>query len=183
MTQTALPYTIHQHCHIFAAWAASRAASVVGCRFKVEKGRGWLESVGLSERLTSPNQLPSVGTLHREHRQWRDGIIRLAQGEGLRLTHGVAAKLINVYLKSRFVCGGYETHPKVQALHPPIDSLLLTALVRDKFGGLEAVWKAARLKRWSKFDSHDYETLIQALKDSLPGKPLWHIEEYWKGNQ
>ena len=25
--------------------------------------------------------------------------------------------------------------------------------------------------------------MIQALKDSLPGKPLWHIEEYWKGNQ
>ena len=24
---------------------------------------------------------------------------------------------------------------------------------------------------------------IQALKDSLPGKPLWHIEEFWKGNQ
>ena len=133
--------------------------------------------------LASPEQLPTPEELDGEHRKWRHGIIHIANQDRFSLTHGVAAKLINVYLKSRFVCGGFENHSKVKALHPPIDSLLLTALVREKFGGQEAVWTAARLKRWSKLDSHDYEAVIQALKDSLPGKPLWHIEEYWKGNQ
>jgi hypothetical protein len=46
----------------------------------------------------------------------------------LRFTHGIAAKLVNVYLKSVFVCGGRHDHPRVRALHPPIDSLLLDAL-------------------------------------------------------
>jgi hypothetical protein len=54
----------------------------------------------------------------------------------LNITHGVAVKLINIYLKSLLVCGGYDSHEKVKALHPSIDSILLTELAERDIGGL-----------------------------------------------
>ena len=63
--------------------------------------------------------------MDEEHRRWRAVVKKAAKFEGLNFTHGVAAKLINVYLKSRFVCGGHHAHKRVHNLHPPIDAILL----------------------------------------------------------
>jgi hypothetical protein len=71
-----------------------------------------------------------------QHRAWRSRVIAMAATEGLSFTHGVAAKLINVYLKAVFVCGGQHDHAQVQALHPPIDSVLLKELSVRDVGGL-----------------------------------------------
>ena len=185
--QAHLAYNIHTHCHRFAAWAASRAASVSPvCRFTVETGKKLLESIGLNDAaLTTPEALPDHETIDLVHRQWRDTMLRNANDEGLStFTHGVAAKLINVYLKCRFVCGGYVEHPKVQCLHPPIDSLLLTSLAKEKqFIVQSKVFNDARKQRWSNFNSDEYEKVIHALKLALKGAPLWHAEEFWKGNR
>ena len=178
-----MTYTIHQHCHNFSAWAASRAASVIGCRFTVEQGKALLESIGCWLNLNSPAQLPEPDQLDRSHRKWRQQIINQAQILAIPITHGVAAKLINVYLKSRFVCGGFAEYPKVQALHPPIDSLLLQKLARDDFGGKAKLWAKAYKARWSKFNSDTYENVIQEIRESLNGEPLWKIERFWKGHQ
>ena len=62
------------------------------------------------------------------HRQWRADVMRAATSCELPFTHGEAAKLVNIYLKSRFVCGGHHAHVRVQCLHPPIDSVLPRAL-------------------------------------------------------
>ena len=53
------PYGIERHRHFFAAWAAGRAASVKGCRFKVEQGLDILESCGFDEDLATPERLPA----------------------------------------------------------------------------------------------------------------------------
>lgn len=98
-------------------------------------------------------------------------------------THGVAAKLLNVYLKSRFVCAGCHQNDRVAALHPPIDSVLLKALADADVGGNAPAWKKAARTTWSRFDSDDYEEVIHTMRASLKGVPLWAIEEYWKGNQ
>ena len=42
-----------------------------------------------------------------------------AARRNLTFTHGVAAKLINCYLKSRFVCGGYHAHARGRACTHP----------------------------------------------------------------
>ena len=178
-----LTYTIHQHCHNFGAWAASRAASVIGCRFTVAQGKTLLESIGFGLNLNSPAQLPEPDQLDPIHRKWRQQIINHAQILTIPMTHGVAAKLINVYLKSRFVCGGFAENPKVQALHPPIDSLLLQKLACDDFGGKAKFWSNAYKARWSKFDSDTYENVIQEIRESLNGEPMWKIESFWKGHQ
>lgn len=99
-------------------------------------------------------------------------------------THGVAAKLINCYLKVRFVCGGHHADERVQMLHPPIDEVLLKELAAMNFGGNAASWRKFRQARWSKFDSETYESVVELIRSSLPpNEPLWKIEEYWRGHQ
>lgn len=104
--------------------------------------------------------------------------------QGLDFTHGVAAKLINVYQKACFVCGGQDTDPRVQALHPPIDGLLLKELYRKNVGELRQEWSKARTIRWSKFTTDEYQNVITSIRSAL-GKnvPLWHIEKHWRGYQ
>lgn len=47
-------YTIDEHRHRFAAWAASRAASVINCRFSVEQGKKILEVAGIRHLISDP---------------------------------------------------------------------------------------------------------------------------------
>ena len=178
-----LRYGINLHAHRFAAWAASRAASVVNCRFSVAQGRIILEECGFNASFSSPEQLPEPQAIDEQHRKWRADILSAAASRGLTFTHGVAAKLVNVYFKSRFVCGGHHDDERVRALHPPIDSVLLEALVELNVGGHASAWKQAAKTRWSRFGSEDYEHVIQLIRQSLNGAPLWMIEAYWRGNQ
>jgi hypothetical protein len=180
----ATPYGIERHSHLFAAWAASSAASVNGYRFPVEKGQAILEACGFKADFSKPEQLPVSEEMDEQHRQWRDSLIEeAADSQSLRFTHGVAAKLINCYLKSRFVCGGHHAHERVRSLHPPIDRVLLTALGRLNIGGCAKEWRKARQTGWSNFSSEQYEKVIALIRKYLKGEPLWKIEEHWKGNQ
>jgi hypothetical protein len=176
-------YGIEVHKHRFAAWAACRAASVVNCRFGVEQGRTILEASGFTASLSRPEQLPESQVVDQAHRRWRTSVIREANARGLPFTHGVAAKLVNIYLKSRFVCGGSHDHPRVRCLHPPIDSVLLRTLAAADVGGHALEWTRATKTRWSKFDSPQYERVIALIREVSNGHPLWTIEEHWSGYQ
>jgi len=179
----ATAYRIERHIHLFAAWAASRAASVKGCRFKVEQGRAILEAAGFKADFPTPDQLPASKGMNQEHRRWRASVINAAKSQGLTFTHGVAAKLINIYLKCRFICGGHHGHERVHDLHPPIDDVLLRTLADLDIGGYAKQWRKARQTRWSKLNSEQYEAVIALIRESLKGEALWKIEEYWAGNQ
>lgn len=178
-----LTYGIELHHHRFSAWAASRAASVNKCRFSVEQGRAILEECGFTANFCRPEQLPEPHSVDEEHRKWRVDVVGAARSRGLPFTHGVAAKLVNIYLKSRFVCGGHHAHERVQRLHPPVDSVLLQSLARLNIGENAKEWKQAAKTRWSKLSSEQYEKLIELIRQSLKGEPLWKIEEHWAGNQ
>lgn len=178
-----MSYTIDDHRHRFAAWAAGRAANVNGCRFKVEQGKAILEAAGLDRLLSSPNTLPLPEETDMVHRTWRVNVIEGAREQGLTFTHGVAAKLINIYLKAGFVCGGHHDHERVRSLHPPIDSLLLDELADQNVGGLRNIWNEARQIRWSKLNSAQYEKVISSIRTSMPNNALWEVEQYWRGYQ
>ncbi len=185
-----MPYTIEEHKHRFAAWAAGRAANVNGCHFTVEQGKQILETANLNKIASTIDNLPIPNDFDVRHREWRNSIINAAQGhtgkngERLEFTHGVAAKLINIYLKSIFVCSNSHEDPKVKAIHPPIDSVLLDALYNQNIGGRCIEWQAARKARWSKLNSDQYENVISAIKQTiLSASGLWQIEEYWQGFQ
>jgi hypothetical protein len=179
-----MAYLIEQHTHRLAAWAASTAASASPlCRFKVQQGVAILEAGGFTPSL-SPDGLPAPDVIDKAHKQWCGKVIKAARAEGLDFTHGVAAKLLNTYLKVRFVCGGYHDRESVKALHPPIDEVLLIELARRNLGGHATRWRALRNARWSRFDGATYQSAINLVRDSLPpGEPLWKVEEHWQGHQ
>jgi hypothetical protein len=176
-------YGIELHQHRFAAWAASRAASVTKCRFSVEQGRVILEECGFTADFSRPDQLPKTHATDEAHRKWRTDVVGAAKSRELPFTHGVAAKLVNIYLKSRFVCGGHHAHERVRNLHPPVDAVLLGTLAKQNTGGNAKDWKQAAKTGWSKFGSEDYERVILLIRRSMNGDALWKIEEHWRGNQ
>jgi hypothetical protein len=179
-----MPYTIEEHQHRSAAWDAGRSASVKGCRFKVQQAKNILEACGFNAAFSRTEHLPSPENIDRTHEKWRKAIIEAANQQGLKFTHGVAAKLINCYLKVRFVCAGQHEHERVKCLHPPIDEVLLRELAAQNVGGFRDQWRRFRQGRWSRFDSTTYQSVIDHIRQSLPpGEPLWKIEEHWKGHQ
>jgi hypothetical protein len=181
-----MPYTIEEHNHRLAAWAASTSASASSlCRFKVETGIAVLEQSGFTALgFATSNSLPAPAELDATHAAWRETVINSAHELGLTFTHGVAAKLINCYLKVRLVCAGHHLDERVQALHPPIDALLLGSLARLNYGSRRECWHGFHQQRWSKFDSATYQAVIDLIRQTLPhGAPLWKIEEFWEGHQ
>ena len=142
-----------------------------------------LEECGFNADFCRPEQLPTPANMDEKHREWRAAIINAAKSQRLPFTHGVAAKLINCYLKSRFVCGGHHLHERVHSLHPPIDAVLLETLADLNIGGYAKQWRQAARTRWSNLNSEKYEEVIELIRKSLKGEPLWKIEEYWQGNQ
>ena len=184
-----MPYTIEEHKHRFAAWAASRGASTSPkCRFRVELGRLLIENSGLKNAAKSLDNLSDdFDKFDMKHKIWRTEIIRIAKihDKNKRFTDGVAAKLINLYLKSVCVCSDDINNKKIKAIHPPIDSVLLKGLKSNNIGTNIQIWSDAIKKGWSNFDSNDYQKVIDGIKDyCIPEKlDLWEIEEFWQGNQ
>jgi hypothetical protein len=179
-----MPYSIEEHKHRFGAWAAASAASVNrNCRFTVEAGKRILENAGMHRLLSSPDNLPTPPNVDEQHRKWRSTVIAAAAVEHITFTHGVAAKLINIYLKAGFVYGGHHLHDSVTALHPPIDRTLLTELANLNLGGFRGFWKEAMQVGWSNFNSDQYERVIANMRAAMAGSPLWEIEQHWRGYQ
>lgn len=185
-------YSILEHKHRSAAWASGRGASVIGCRFSVEQGKKIIEESGLKDIAASIDNLPSPDEFDEKHREWRKNVIKAAKKLNITFRHGVAAKLINIYFKSIFVCGNQYEDPRVKVIHPPIDSVLLDTLYRKEVGGLKKNWQRARKVRWSKFNSDQYEDVISSIKSAiqyeikenlLKEDGLWQIEKYWSGHQ
>lgn len=180
-----MAYIIQEHNHRLAAWDASTSASSSPkCRFKVKDGVTLLESCGFDSNLSEPEMLPDSNFIDEKHRLWRNSLIAGAKDIKINnFTHGVAGKLINSYLKSKFVCGGYHEHPNVKSLHPPIDRVLLKCLADNNIGNYSTQWRKYENIGWSKFSSSEYEEVLQLIRSSIPGRPLWEIEEYWQGYQ
>ena len=100
--------------------------------------------------------------------------------DGSDMSHGVAAKLINLYLKIIYICGSYKNENRINYIHPPIDSLLLDSLYEQKIGKDISIW---RNFKWSKMESKEYQKVIDGIKNLNLRKGLWSIEEYWIGHQ
>lgn len=177
-------YNIIEHIHKYAAWAASRGASVNGCRFKVEQGNGILTNLGISELILSPDKLPeNQEDFDTWHRGLRNQVIQIAHElYNINFTHGVAAKLINLYLKTIYL-SDYHKNTKLRFLHPPIDRMILKNMVRDNFNNDRKYWRIIMNRPWSRLSSDEYEELINRIRNALAGQPLWTIETYWPGYQ
>lgn len=180
-------FSFDDHRRRFAAWAAATASrSSKNCRFTRNQGVLIIERSGLSE-LIAWQDLPIADDFDETHRELRMAVCKVAarvlDSMPERFSHGVAAKLINVYLKCLFLSGpasSYDvsTKEKADALHPPIDRLLLSNLAANDIGGKGKLWRNQCLKGWSNFNSEDYQETIDNIRDVTRGS-LWKIERYW----
>ena len=170
-------YTLFEHKHRFSAWAASRAASTINCRFSVEQGKEILEVIKLIDLPKSQN------AFNLFHREKRNLIIKEALRLNLNFTHGIAAKLINCYFKSMYVNDESIDLNIRNIIHPPIDSLLLDSLYISNIGNKRDFWKRVKNIRWTNFNSDNYEEVIDAIINISGENGLWKIEEYWIGYQ
>jgi len=193
-------YDIYEHVHRFAGWAASTASSQKGHRFSVEDGQKIIKAAGLREILCDPGCLPTKPEdMDVKHKQWRKNVINEAYRvkPSAKFNDGIAAKLINVYLKVGLVtvanCNNKSVAKGIAALHPPIDRQLLKGLRKSDEKSEEKAdqkrakfWKSKERKGagWSNFNSKQYQAVIDKIREKLgPEMPLWMIEEHWKGFQ
>lgn len=178
-------YDIVEHVHRLSSWVASHAASQKGHRFEARAGLAIIEKAKLHEFLRSPPNSLEPDEIDSLHRKWRKTVIRIAKAEapGANFNDGIAAKLINVYLKVGLITIGNQHNKLVNALHPPIDSVLLKGMEADDRKSNSANLARAdffRDQRWTTFESKDYEEVIKKVREKLGSKsPLWRIETYW----
>ena len=171
-------YTTDHHSHNFAAWAAGRAAfrgftngDNIG---ETQFTNMLLNECGLSG-VNSVEGLPAPDAFDASHKEWRN---KMCEGR-TRMTHGRAAKVINIYLKARFICSSDTSHQKIAAIHPPIDAQLLQCLADNNFGSVGHLWQKFHNQRWTKYSSTSYEAVISQIQKSMNGYPLWKIEAFW----
>lgn len=174
--------------HRYAAWCACSAATSPNCRFKVKQGVEIIESskalTYFSHNWRVPYLVSDFDLLHRKMRQ--EIVAKAKKMEIAGFTHGVASKVINMYLKTLHVVpilAMYEHLPKAQQekiniFHPPIDGELIKALIKNNPCGKKAELK--KLPPWTKMKSSDYEKTISIIKEITDGQP-WSIERYWPG--
>ncbi|MCP8633413.1 hypothetical protein PUR31_02270 [Pseudomonas mosselii] len=200
-------YTMTEHRHRFAIWAAGRAYSrqgpghtmVVASQLINETRVGRIATL---DDLPPPHEIDGhLDELFHEVmdraakikyvRKWKDETTGLYREEECQLecSFGRAQKLVNIYLKSKLILAGMdESNAKLAKLHPPIDRQLLGAIDRHlntvpfKGSKLQQAFKAALVKgsSWTTFDKPAYDAHITVVKEIQQDRPLWGIEWLWQ---
>jgi len=191
------PYNAGEHRFRFAAWCGATAARASkNCRFPVKAGVDLIRKVdGLRAIADSLDHLPDDGYFDDAHHGWCDRMLSVAKpGIGAGFTYGVAAKLVNCYLKAMVVGERFEAPDRETTrcdhVHPPVDRVLLSELeVVEKIAGNPRAenWKKLRKIGWSNFSEQDYRSAMLLIREKVTedvGRPqLWQIERYWRGHQ
>jgi hypothetical protein len=180
-------YSLHDHKHIFSVWAASTAArqSRRKCHFSVETGKKILESADIEKSIKSIPKINNQDKFDEWHKDMCNRLISRAGDFNIKgFSFGVAAKLLNCYLKSYFI----DNLDQFKFIHPPIDRLLLKELADKNFGDRkDSFWRSKEKRGWSNFTEEDYSEVIKIIKETLykkeAGCGLWKIEYYWVGHQ
>ena len=177
-------YDIHQHKHSYAIWTASRAWNRKLKGGSLALAQRLIEFAGLKSVRSPADIGPDVDVWLLEKMRL---IVEYADQNLIQgINYGRAQKLVNIYLKTKLVCGGHESHPKVSQLHPPLDSELLKGLRRvfreQKASDAAVAFAAAQraCSTWTNFELPDYLAHIEAIKIFMDGQPLWMIEEHWR---
>lgn len=183
-----------EHRFRFAAWCGATAARAsANCRFTVSEGVTLLEKSKLDRIARGIDELPEAIDFDDHHKVWCSEIVKnapsvMSKAPRKEFSYGVAAKLVDCYLKPLFL----ELQPpqydesirtRTNAIHPPIDSILLKNLGRrDPDIERSRNWKRWKKMGWSNFDRDTYLEIIQQVRDVTENQ-LWRIEAFWTGYQ
>jgi len=121
-----------------------------------------------------------------EFNTWHKQAVDTLRTHEPRLNVGWAAKIINVYLKTRCYIGAQGRHHLSEAIHPPIDAGLWLGLSR-RFGDRPAILECsncvARIKDITDYDC--YERIIDGCRAAARelGCKLIEVEQLWAGTE
>lgn len=172
-------YTLEEHRHRFAVWAAARAAQR-GFR-KVGVLREALEATGLRTFLANPkNYGASAAQFDAAHREWCRTICQhLGRHSAAGVTFGRAAKLVAVYIKTVVIMGEHWDSALGRNAHPPIDRRLLQVLSKETDDAvLRRQWAGTS---WTRLGEDEYYRLVDRLRHSFcRDTPFWMLERHWQ---
>ena len=174
-----MAYSIAEHRHRFAVWAAARAAQRGFTT--VENLKTALETTDLRSVVSNSELLQLRASGFKElHHTWCSSICSALIERGIGgVAYGRAAKLVAVYLKAMVLLGEAADTPFAHEMHPPIDRTLLQNLavsLRIK-SPHKAEWRNIN---WTQLNEPDYYLLADQLRAIVPkGMAFWMLEEFW----
>jgi hypothetical protein len=129
----------------------------------------------------------SLGTINgREFDRWHRSAIKGLIAREPRLNVGWAAKIVNVYLKTRCYIGAEGRHHLNEVIHPPIDSGLWLGL-RRRFGDRPDILEQSNcVKRIKDINDYDcYSRIIAGCRAAAREMKckLIEVEQLWAGTE
>ena len=106
-------------------------------------------------------------------------------------TYGIAAKILNCYLKVFFL-ESFGNQKFADFIHPPVDAILLKALRKEDkklFNFKNSIFTNIGIQKiptWTRINQDEYKEIIKLMKEFLSSKNqngLWKIEFFWIGHQ
>ena len=197
-------YSYAEHRFRFAAWAAARAVKKLSAEKSKEKLTTILTDIlretffdkrtgegnwQLKDEVLEDSWLLKISDFDTRHQEWRDCIRQRAEEKGIThtdiageaMSHGQAAKLINVFIKALMPSDMDKVSDERKKLwgkvHPPIDSILLRKMDKCGFGNGNVKW-VKQYGPWTQLTPYKYEKLINDIRLYEPC--LWKTERFWK---
>lgn len=204
-------YNLDFHKHILSKWAASRAASQSkGFKFSVELGSKLLlfgkkgsqasdqEFIDYIKQIENFNSQDDYDSWHHQTivnmTSYTDELKQLLDKHNKSFnnyTYGIAAKILNCYLKVFFL-ESFGNQKFADFIHPPVDAILLKALRKEDkklFNFKNSVFTnigVLKIPTWTRINENEYKEIIKLMKEFLSIKGqngLWKIESFWIGHQ
>ena len=174
-------YSLEEHQRRFSVWAAFAATRRGVKSYSLKNIHFWLDKIDF-EKLLAARSCKKFDELHKIA---REDFVKLSN-----VSHGRAAKILNIYLKAQLPIF-FSKNPKLEEyIHPPLDRLLLEAIsqkykteckcYRQNFPQEKNEKKLDPLS-WSKFSCKQYEAAIKLVRNCVKEEPLWKIEYLWDG--
>ena len=204
-------YNLDLHKHTLSKWAASRAASQSkGFKFSVELGSKLLlfgkkgsqvideEFIDYIKQIENFNSQDDYDSWHHQTilnmTSYTDELKQLLDKHNKSFnnyTYGIAAKILNCYLKVFFL-ESFGNQKFADFIHPPVDAILLKALKKEDkklFNFKNSVFTnigVLKIPTWTRINENEYKEIIKLMKEFLSIKGqngLWKIESFWIGHQ
>ena len=163
----------------WTAMSALRSGAPIKSRRDVYTALRQVDFEPLFDKLKGPIS-------HATFDEWHGAAVDRLTSVEPRLTVGWAAKMINVYLKTRCYIGAQGRHHLSEAIHPPIDAGLWIGLRRE-FSDRPNILKQTHCVEKIK-DIVDYATymcIISGCRDAARavGCKLIEVEQFWAGTE
>lgn len=204
-------YNLDLHKHTLSKWAASRAASQSkGFKFSVELGSKLLlfgkkgsqasdqEFIDYIKQIENFNSQDDYDSWHHQTilnmTSYTDELKQLLDKHNKSFnnyTYGIAAKILNCYLKVFFL-ESFGNQKFADFIHPPVDAILLKALRKEDkklFNFKNSIFTnigVLKIPTWTRINENEYKEIIKLMKEFLSIKGqngLWKIESFWIGHQ